>query len=107
MKSKVPTVTVDKVSGMEEAILVDVRTPEEYVGELGHIEGSLLLPPGPKLNNFLATTNKETNIIFICRSGARSESATAMALSLGFENSYNMEGGMIAWNSKGFPTSKE
>ncbi len=103
MKSNVPTVTVEEVSGMKEAILVDVRTPEEFVGELGHIKGSILLPPGPKLNDFLATANKELCLVFICRSGARSESATAMALTLGFQKSYNMEGGMIAWINKGLP----
>lgn len=106
MKTNVPTVTVNEVSSMKEAILIDVRTPEEYVGELGHIKGALLLPPGPEFDKFLITTKKDSTIIFICRSGARSERATSVALSLGFKNSYNMEGGMIAWNSKGLPISK-
>lgn len=103
----IPTINVDDVSHLKEAILVDVRGPDEYVGELGHIEGSLLVTLGPELEHFLLTAKKESKIVFICRSGARSERATSMALSLGFKNSYNMEGGMIAWNSKGLSVSKE
>jgi len=107
MNTTVPTLTVNEVSKMKNAQLVDVRTPEEFVGELGHIPESRLLPPGPELNEFLATTDKDTCIIFICRSGARSERATTMALLLGFKNCYNMEGGMIAWNNMNLPISKQ
>jgi hydroxyacylglutathione hydrolase len=106
IKDGIPTVTPQNVQSFKEARLIDVRTPEEYVGELGHIIGSSLKTLGPELDHFLSSTDKNQAIIFICRSGARSGSATAVAMNLGFKNIYNMEGGMLAWNSLSLPTEK-
>jgi hydroxyacylglutathione hydrolase len=106
IKDGVPTVTAKDVECMQEATLVDVRMPDEYVGELGHIKGSRLVTLGPELDNFLATANKQSPLVFICRSGGRSGKATTQAIGLGFENIYNMEGGMLAWNSIGLPILK-
>ena len=106
LKDGIPTVTPKDVESIKEITLVDVRTPEEYVGELGHLKGSRLVTLGPELDSFLATANKQSPLIFICRSGGRSGKATTQAMGLGFENIYNMEGGMLAWNSLALPISK-
>lgn len=79
-------------------IFVDVRTPEEYNGVLGHIEGAILIPldklPGElnKLNDF-----KNREIIVYCRSGNRSKKGTRILKKNGF-NAINMLGGIKAWN---------
>jgi rhodanese-related sulfurtransferase len=106
LKDGIPTVTARDVEKMKEVTLVDVRTPDEYVGELGHVKGSRLVTLGPELDSFLATANKQSPMIFICRSGVRSGKATTQAMGLGFENIYNMEGGMLAWNGLAFPILK-
>jgi len=106
MKDGIPTVTPKDVMNLKDVSLIDVRMPDEYIGELGHIERALLTTLGPELENFLKTANKKEPIIFVCRSGARSGKATASAIALGFENVFNMEGGMLAWNSLAFPISK-
>lgn len=106
LKDGVPTVTANDVETMTGVTLVDVRTPDEYVGELGHIKGARLITLGPDLDSFLATANKKQPLIFICRSGARSGRATVQAMGLGFEKIYNMDGGMLAWNSLALPISK-
>lgn len=106
MKDGIPTVTPKDVLNLKDATLIDVRMPDEYIGELGHIERAQLTTLGPELETFLETANKEVPIIFVCRSGARSGRATATALALGFKNVYNMEGGMLAWNSLVLPISK-
>lgn len=105
-KDGIPTVSTKTVEESKDITLIDVRMPDEYSGELGHILGSRLVTLGPDLDNFLNETDKQLPIIFICRSGARSSKATAQALGLGFKNVYNMEGGMIAWNSLAFPITK-
>lgn len=107
MKDGVPTVTPQDVRNLKGAQLIDVRRPDEYVGELGHIAGSTLITLGPELNNFLAKADKNSAIVFICRSGARSGTATVSALSQGIKQSYNMEGGMLAWNGLGLPVIYE
>ncbi len=106
IKDGVPTISPRDIESLKDVTLVDVRNPDEYVGELGHIKGARLITLGSELDNFLATENKKSTVVFICRSGARSGKATAQALALGFENIYNMDGGMLAWNSLALPITK-
>lgn len=90
----------------EQFRLIDVRTPEEYVGELGHIPGTELQPLGPDFMEFLKTLNPQQRIVFVCRSGARSGQTTLLSQELGFTQSYNMVGGMLRWNQLGYETRK-
>lgn len=101
-KDNVPTISVSAPEELISYRLIDVRTPEEFTGELGHIKGAELQTLGPQLEEFLKTAKKEDPIIFICRSGMRSAKATNDAIALGFKNVLNLEGGMMYWNSKGY-----
>lgn len=103
----VPTLRVADPAALSEYELIDVRRSEEFIGELGHIKGSRLVTLGEELDVFLQRANKNKKILFICRSGARSGKATLQAISLGYEQVYNMEGGMIYWNEQKFPITKE
>lgn len=106
LKDGIPTITPQDVQSFKDALLIDVRTPEEYAGELGHIAESSLKTLGPELDEYLTSADKNQAIIFICRSGMRSGSATAAAMTLGIKNVYNMEGGMLAWNKLCLPIKK-
>jgi len=80
-------------------IILDVREPEEYTGELGHISGSLLIP----LKDLTARAeeldkHKDSHIIVVCRAGVRSTTAAAILTALGFERVSNLKGGMLDWN---------
>lgn len=86
--------------------LIDVRTPEEFTGELGHIPGSELQPLSPDFMQFLKTLDPNEKIVFVCRSGARSGQTTLWSEELGFTDTYNMVGGMIKWNELGYETRK-
>lgn len=83
-------------------LLVDVREPEEFVGELGHIEGSLCVPLDalarrlPKLAGYI-----DRDVVLVCRAGARSSTAAAILESAGFKRIRNLEGGMLAWTHAG------
>ena len=80
--------------------LIDVRMSEEFNNELGHIPGAELVTLGPDLNKFLQEGNRDEEIVFLCRSGGRSGSATSLSIQLGYKNTINMTGGMIRWNDK-------
>jgi rhodanese-related sulfurtransferase len=84
-------------------LLVDVRRPDEWEGELGHIPGAkhLVLDELPMKVGELP---KDQTIVFVCRSGGRSGQASAFAKENGIIDVYNMEGGMIRWNELGFET---
>ncbi len=101
----VPEITPDQLKPhLAHVTLIDVRRPDEFNGELRHIPGARLITLGPDLDAFLNTHNKEDEIVFICRSGARSGRATLQGRSLGFSKCVNLQGGMLLWNQLQFPT---
>ncbi|MBN8555085.1 MAG: rhodanese-like domain-containing protein [Deltaproteobacteria bacterium] len=103
-----PELSVEQVKEkLGELKLIDVRRPDEFVGELGHIRGATLVTIETDLENYLDKLPKDATYAFVCRSGARSFTATQMALDKGFEKVFNMKGGMLAWNASGFEVEKK
>ncbi|MDZ4083142.1 MAG: MBL fold metallo-hydrolase, partial [Bdellovibrionales bacterium] len=106
----IPEVTVDDVlrhlpdAEAGRVKLIDVRRPDEFNGELGHIKGAKLVTLGPDLTKFLENGNRAEEIVFVCRSGGRSGTAAAESIKLGYKFTINMAGGMIRWNEKKFKT---
>ena len=82
-KSTSTTELKEKISNG--AILLDVRTKEEY--RSGHVQGSVNIPLDA-LSGKLKTLKKETPIVAVCASGMRSGTATSMLKQYGFE-AYN------------------
>ena len=71
------------------AIIVDVRSPQEY--QEGHIIGAISIPEyeikreaGNKLKN------KNDTIVVYCSSGGRSKKAQKVLKKLGYQNVYNL-----------------
>ncbi len=94
------------ITKSNEVVMIDVRQPEEYVGELGHIDGAKLVVLDT-LPERLHELPKDKTIVFICLAGGRSARASAYALQNGFSSVYNMHGGMLAWNELNLPTTKK
>jgi glyoxylase-like metal-dependent hydrolase (beta-lactamase superfamily II)/rhodanese-related sulfurtransferase len=88
-------------------LLLDVREPEEFSGELGHIPGSLLIPlkelPGRAHE---LESHKHKDVIVICRAGVRSTTAAAILTGLGFDHVSNLKGGMLDWNDQQLPVER-
>jgi len=87
----------------DQIILIDVRQPDEYTGELGHIPGAKLMVLDTLADHFDKLPRDKT-IVFVCRSGGRSARAASLALSEGFKDVYNLKGGMLLWNELHLPT---
>ena len=81
----------------EQVLIVDVRRPDEYTGELGHVPGAQLMVLDT-LPERLPELPRDKTVVFVCRSGGRSGRATAFAKEEGFVEVYNMRGGMLLWN---------
>lgn len=92
--------------GLGKVQVVDVRSDEEFVGELGHIKGAELYPVD-EFPDALEHLSKDDTIVFVCKSGGRSGRATQFALENGFKQVYNMKGGMLLWTSLGYDTDTE
>ncbi len=100
----VEDVSPDEVNAKSNNLtIVDVRTQEEYTGELGHIPNSKLVTLDTLMDH-IDDIPKDKTVVFICRSGRRSANATAIAKDQGFESVFNMKGGMLLWNEMGLTT---
>ncbi len=78
------------------AVLIDVREADELAAD-GYIPGSIHLPLKEvegKLRELVPDLN--TEIIFYCASGKRSQTATEQAVELGYYKVYNL-GGLSDW----------
>ncbi len=85
---------------LNDAILVDVRTEDEY--NSGYIENSLNIDYFS--NEFSVNADKldkNTPIILYCRSGNRSSMSANKISKLGFNEIYNLEGGILEWIEEG------
>ena len=89
-------------------LLLDVRQPEEFDGELGHIPASRLIPLRELAQRAEEIADwKAKDVVCICRAGVRSTTAAATLTALGFEHVWNMRGGMVEWNDEGLPVERE
>lgn len=75
---------------LEGAILLDVRTMEEYMEY--RLENSILIPVDSINEETLnqKISDKNTKIIVYCRSGNRSKKASQKLIDLGYINVYDM-----------------
>lgn len=89
-------------------LLLDVREPHEFAGELGHIRDARLIPlrelpdrAAKELEGF-----KDKDIVVICRAGIRSTTAAAILAGLGFDHVFNLKGGMLDWHDARLPVER-
>jgi rhodanese-related sulfurtransferase len=101
---------VDHLAAMQlinhkNALMLDVREQSEYAA--GHIVNSKLIPLG-KLKERIGELEKyrERPIVVTCRSGQRSASACALLGKQGFAQTYNLNGGITAWQKASLPLEK-
>ena len=86
----------ERISKGEKLNLVDVREPSE------HTEfniGGLLIPLGKiqSMDVDQLDAFKDQELILYCRSGNRSGQACQILDMMGFTNTKNLQGGMLAW----------
>ena len=79
------------------AVLLDVRSPQEY--REGHIPGSQNVPLQQLDKVEEVTENKDTVLYVYCRSGARSRQAVSLLKHMGYTNVHNI-GGIAAYSGK-------
>ena len=88
---------VEEYQSTSGAVLLDVRTPEEY--RRGHIPGSRNIPLQTIDSVSTVVENKGTPIFVHCLSGARSRQATAILQQMGYTKVKNI-GGISAYAGK-------
>ncbi|WP_028295918.1 rhodanese-like domain-containing protein [Olivibacter sitiensis] len=83
----------EKIDNKEDFQLIDVR--EEFEFETSNLDGENI----PLANVLLETDkiSKDKPVVVHCRSGKRSAQAILLLEQQGFENLYNLQGGILAW----------
>ena len=81
---------VDEFRNTQGAVLLDVRTKEEYND--GHIEGSINIPLQNIYSVQTAITDLDKPVFVHCLSGGRSAQATSILKSMGYKNVENIGG---------------
>ena len=89
-----------------EAVVVDVRTRDEFRN--GHIINAKHIPLAELLKGNVSglSAHKETPLVIVCASGARSSSAANSLAKEGFKNVSNLGPGMSGWTSSNLPIAR-
>jgi rhodanese-related sulfurtransferase len=105
-KSAVKPEAATALINHEDAVIVDVRPMNDF--STGHIINAINIPSN-SLKSQIGQLDKykDRPIIMACRSGAQSSAACKQLRKNGFEKVYNLQGGMMAWQSANLPVSKK
>lgn len=83
-----------------EAVILDVRTPEEYAA--GHLAGAININvESPDFADQVSDLDESAETLVYCRTGNRSGIATDEMADLGFTDLADLQGGIEAWAAEG------
>jgi rhodanese-related sulfurtransferase len=110
-KSKVPAVTPEEASTMDNVVFVDLREAAE-IEATGKIAGAVAIPRGllefkadPTHPYHVAEMDPGKTVVTYCASGGRAALAAAMLKDMGYEDVRHM-GAFKDWAEKGLPIDK-
>lgn len=88
---------ISQLENDDNAVVLDVRTDAEVedgiISKAIHID----IYRGQEFIDEIEALDKSKNYYVYCRSGNRSGKACQIMQQLGFENTYNLLGGMLEW----------
>jgi len=86
----------------EGLVILDIRTADEFAG--GHLAGAINIDYyGSDFESKLRSLDTEVPYVMYCNSGNRSANALPLMDSIGFQEVYELEGGIQAWYAAGLP----
>jgi adenylyltransferase/sulfurtransferase len=97
----IPEVTVQELQSMmkrkQNYFLLDVREPFEW--DIARLPGATLIPLG-ELPQRLSELPRDKKLVVHCKSGGRSAKAVGLLRDAGFEDVWNVSGGINAWSQQ-------
>ena len=88
-----------------DVVLIDVRTPGEF--EQGHLENSVNINIADKsFKEEVGKLDKSQPVYVYCKVGGRSAKAANMLREMGFEEVYDLKGGIQNWERSGMKVVK-
>ncbi|MCH2198155.1 MAG: rhodanese-like domain-containing protein [Flavobacteriales bacterium] len=100
-----PTTFQELMNSKSNALILDVRTPEEVdAGMIANAEHRDFYDDDFKTQ--LEGFDKSRPVLVYCAAGGRSGKAMDIMQEMGFKEVYNLDGGYRAWKNNGLPTTK-
>ncbi len=91
-----------QMTGGAALTILDVRGPDEFVGELGHIPGAVNIPVGDIANRLIEIKALgDKPVIMVCKTDRRSAHAAEILRNENFADVRVLRGGMERWNQNG------
>ena len=88
-----------------EMLVIDLRPPQEFNGETGHVRRALNIPLERLPFRLLEISAfREDTVLVYCRADDCAEKGIGILLSSGFENIVLLDGGIDKWIQDGFKT---
>ena len=84
---------------LQQVHVVDVRSPSEFDGELGHLHGAQLIPLD-ELRARVAEVQTDKPVVLVCQTGKRSALATVILRQAGATQAASLAGGMVRWREQ-------
>ena len=81
-------------------VIIDVRRPDEFAA--GHIRGAININ-SVQFSERLASLDLDGTYVIYCQRGGRSAGVRELMREAGFREVYEIEGGMSAWRTAGYP----
>jgi rhodanese-related sulfurtransferase len=94
-KSISPEQLAERLESGEKFRLIDVRETGEY--EIARLAKAELLPLS-KFNEWIGGLKPEEEIVVMCHHGVRSANVCLFLIRNGFEEVFNLEGGIDSWS---------
>ncbi len=91
---------VSQYEADETAVILDVRTEAEFSEGIIAKAINIDIQRGQDFVTEIEALDKNKNYYVYCRSGMRSAKACEIMNQLGFENAYNLIGGIIEWDGE-------
>jgi uncharacterized membrane protein YdjX (TVP38/TMEM64 family) len=96
-----------RIDTKKNLLVLDVRTPEDFIGEQGHIEEAVNIPVEDlqqrmdEIGNYL-----EQPVAIVCRTDKKSAKAALLLTEEGFADVHIVRGGMTKWIEAGLPVTR-
>ncbi len=100
-----PPIAYEMMRDNPELLVLDLRPPQEYNGETGHVRRAYNIPLERLPFRLLEISAfRENTVLVYCRNDGCGERGVNILLSSGFENVVLMAGGIDKWIQDGFKT---
>ena len=100
-----PPIAYEMMRDSPEMLILDLRTPQEFNGETGHLRRAQNIPLERLPFRLLEISPfRESTVLVYCRPDGCGEQGMSILIASGFEDAVLMDGGIDAWIREGFKT---